>query len=71
MSVGEDRQTVDVVGVTVVHLHTLSRHHPAPDAGVVTTGEELHITHHRQATHTVLMTWEGRERERERERERQ
>lgn len=46
LSVGEDGQTVDVVGVTVIDLNAFSRHHPASDAGVIATGEKLLAVQH-------------------------
>lgn len=46
LSIGEDSQTVDVVGVTVIDLNTFSCHHPSSDAGIVATGEKLGAVQH-------------------------
>lgn len=46
LSIGEDSQAVDVVGVTVIDLDAFSRHHPSSDAGVIATGEKLLVVQH-------------------------
>lgn len=56
LSVREDSKAVDIVSVTVVNLHTFTRHHPPSNAGVITAGEKLHLVYHSEPSHTVLMT---------------
>jgi len=57
LAVGENGHAVDVVGVAVVDLHALPRHHPPPHAGVVAAGEELRVAEYRQPPHAVLVAF--------------
>lgn len=57
LAVGEDRHAVDVVGVAVVHLYTLSRHQPPSDARVVAAREELCAADDGESSHAVLVTY--------------
>lgn len=56
MAVGEDGHAVDVVGVAVIDLHTLSAHQPPSDTRVVAAGEELGLADHGEASYAVLVT---------------
>lgn len=57
LAVGEDGHAVDVVGVAVVHLDTLSCHQPPSDARVVAAGEELRVADDGEPPHAVLVTY--------------
>lgn len=46
LSIREDSQTVDVVGVTVIDLNAFSCHHPSSDTGIIATGEKLQVVQH-------------------------
>ena len=56
LTIGQDGDAVDEVAVAVVCVETLSRGHPAPDAGVVGGGQELTGIEYSKASHTVFMT---------------
>lgn len=60
MSVWEDSHAVDVVGVAIVDLDTLSAHQPPPDACVIAAGEEHGATDHSEPSDTILVTWNGK-----------